>query len=258
MCTLSVITRDNGYLVGMNRDERIARGAGLAPEVREFAGMNAIYPSDGDGGTWIGANEYAVALALLNWNDVTSQATTAKKNRSRGLLIPVLVGCRTLQALRTALADLGVEGMLPFRLVGVFPSERKIGEWRWDSVQMGFLLHRWERRHWFSSSLSDNQAETLRGSACQDAWNQADAGSVPWLRRLHASHNDSPGSFSLCLHRPEVRTLSYSEIECTPEMLRMKHFQGSPCLALEDKAVTANRDHRFPLQAHGSGAAATN
>src|SRR5215469_14296815 len=105
MCTLSVITRDNGYLVGMNRDERIARSAGLAPEVHESGGMNAIYPSDGDGGTWIGANEYGIALALLKWNDVPSQATNAKKTRSRGLLIPVLVDFSTLLAVQAALAN---------------------------------------------------------------------------------------------------------------------------------------------------------
>jgi hypothetical protein len=258
MCTLSLITRENGYLLGMNRDERIARGSGLPPEVREFPGTRAIYPSDGDGGTWLATNEYAVALALLNWNDVPSQASNAKKTRSRGLLIPLLVGFPTLPAVQAGLADVNIGGMLPFRLVVVFPSERKIGEWRWDSVQLAFLLHRWERRHWFSSSLSDNQAESLRGATCRDAWNQADAGSVPWLRRLHASHNDAAGSFSLCVHRPEVRTLSYSEIECTPEMIRMKHFSGSPCLAREDTAVTADRDHRFPLQAHVSGAVPTN
>ena len=34
MCSLSVIPSDNGYLLG-NRDEQIARGAGLPPEVCE-------------------------------------------------------------------------------------------------------------------------------------------------------------------------------------------------------------------------------
>jgi len=209
MCTLSVIPRDNGYLLGMNRDERIARGAGLPPEIREVAGAKAIYPTDGDGGAWIGANEHAISLALLNWNDVIPPGVSTKKSRSRGLLIPALIHSSALTVLQTALADFNVEGILPFRLVGVFPSERKIGEWRWNSVQMEFVLHRWEARHWFSSSLSDSFAENLRGAACRDAWNQPDAGSAPWLRKLHASHSDASGLFSLCVHRPEVRTLSY-------------------------------------------------
>jgi len=247
MCTLSVIPRDNGYLVGFNRDERITRGAGLPPAVREVAGAKAICPTDGDGGTWIGACEHSVTLALLNWNDVTSQALSTKKSRSRGLLIPALIGSSTLPALQAALGDLNVAGILPFRLVGVFPLEERIGEWRWNSVQIEFVLHRWEARHWFSSSLSDSQAESLRGAACRDAWSQPDAGSPSWLRRLHASHTDPRGEFSMCVHRPEVRTLSYSEIDCTSTKLRMEHSTGSPCLAEGDTAARAGRVPTFYL-----------
>jgi hypothetical protein len=245
MCTLSVIPGDGGYLLGMNRDERIVRGAGLPPEVREVAGAKAIYPTDGNGGTWIGANEYAVALALLNWNDVTSKALSTKKSPSRGVLIPALIGASTLPALQVALADFNLEGILPYRLIGIFPFEQKIGEWRWNSVEMEFVLHPWKARHWFSSSLSHNLAERLRGAACRDAWKEPGAGSTRWLRRLHASHTHAPGAFSICVHRPEVRTLSYSEIDCTSTKLRMEHFTGSPCLAVGDMALRPESMDRF-------------
>jgi len=62
MCSLSIIPRDNGYLLGMNRHEQTARGAGLPPEVRESCGTKVIYPG-GESGTWIGASEYAITLA---------------------------------------------------------------------------------------------------------------------------------------------------------------------------------------------------
>jgi hypothetical protein len=241
MCTLSVVTRDNGYLLGMNRDERIARGAGAPPETRELGGTKAIYPSDGASGTsisgsisgtWIGANEHAMALALLNWGNVTPLPTDISKSRSRGLVIPTFINSRSLAELRVALDVLELAGMLPFRLVGVFPSERQICEWRWNSGQMDFLPHGWEVRHWFSSSLSDKEAERFRGAACHDAWSESNAGSAPWLRRLHASHAGGPGPFSLCVHRSDVRTLSYSEIECTSAVVRMGHFIGSPCAGM--------------------------
>jgi len=57
MCSLSVITRNDGYLLAMNRDERIARGAGSPPDIHEFEGAKAVYPSDGDGGTWCATND---------------------------------------------------------------------------------------------------------------------------------------------------------------------------------------------------------
>ena len=36
MCTLTVVTRNDTYLMAMNRDEKIARGAGHSPEIHEF------------------------------------------------------------------------------------------------------------------------------------------------------------------------------------------------------------------------------
>ena len=228
MCTLTFVAGEDGYLLGMNRDERVARGSGIAPEVHECEGNRAIYPGDGAGGTWIGINECGIALALLNWNDVTPHSMAAK-TRSRGRVIPALIDSRSLSDLHAVFDVSNFQGIMPFRLVGVFPSEQEIWEWRWDSKQLGFQAHMWESRHWFSSSLSDDRAENLRGTTCRDAQRESDAGSVPWLRRLHASHAGGPGPFSLCVHRNDVRTLSYSEVTVTPTSVQMGHFQDSPC-----------------------------
>ncbi|MBZ5574796.1 MAG: NRDE family protein, partial [Acidobacteriia bacterium] len=209
MCTLTVVTGSDTYRMAMNRDEKIARGAGVTPEMQEFDRTRAIYPNDGDGGTWIAANECGIALALLNWNDIAPPGKTVK-TRSRGRVIPALIDSRSLWDLHAVFSVSNFTGMLPFRLVGVFPSEREIWEWRWDSTQLEFQVHEWKSRHWFSSSLSDKQAESLRGAACRAAQDESDAGSVPWMRRLHASHGGGPGPFSLCVHREDVKTLSYS------------------------------------------------
>jgi hypothetical protein len=216
------------YVMAMNRDEKIVRGAGVPPEMHEFDGTRAIYPNDGDGGTWFATNEYGIAFALLNWNDVTPHSIDHKA-RSRGQVIPALIDSRSLSDLHAVFDVSNFTGMLPFRLVGVFPSEREIWEWRWKSTQLEFQVHEWKSRHWFSSSLSDERAESLRGAACRNAEQEPDAGSVPWLRRLHASHGGGPGPFSLCVHREDVKTLSYSEIMVTPGHVQMGHFRGSPC-----------------------------
>jgi len=228
MCTLTVVTGNDTYRIAMNRDEKTARGAGMPPEMHEFDATRAIYPNDGDGGTWIAANDCGVALALLNWNDIAAPGK-AVKTRSRGRVIPALIDSRTLWDLRAVFSASNFTGMLPFRLVGVFPSEREIWEWRWNSTQLAFQVHEWKLRHWFSSSLSDNQAERLRGLACRDAQHESDVGSVSWLRRLHASHGSGAGPFSLCVHREDAKTLSYSEVVVTREQVQMGHFRGSPC-----------------------------
>jgi hypothetical protein len=228
MCTLTVVTTNNTYLMAMNRDEKITRGAGLPPEIHEFDGTPAIYPSDGDGGTWLATNEYGIALALLNWNDIAPHCIDAKR-RSRGRVIPALIDSRSLSDLHEVFSVSNFEGMMPFRLVGVFPSEQEIWEWRWDSAQLESQVHVWESRHWFSSSLSDARAESLRGAACRTTRHESDAGSVPWLRRLQASHAGGPGPFSLCVHREDVETLSYTEVAVRSGSVRMSHFSGTPC-----------------------------
>jgi hypothetical protein len=229
MCTLTFIAGDTSHHIAMNRDERITRGAGKPPETHHGGGTKAIYPSDGDGGTWIGVNERGIVLALLNWNDVASPRERDGKARSRGQVIPALIGSRCFVELSTAFQVSNLEGMSPFRLVGIFTFEKQIWEWRWDSVQLEPRVHRWESRHWFSSSLSDEQAEKLRATACCDARSQPDAGSVAWLRRLHASHAGGAGPFSVCVHREDVRTLSYTEVVLTPANIVVEHFIGSPC-----------------------------
>lgn len=228
MCTLTFIPEDNGYDLAMNRDEQIKRGSAIPPARIALHGGTAIYPRDTEGGTWIAANDRGLALALLNWNDVGS--SRSMKTRSRGAVIPFLICFRTYSEVQTGIQEFNFQGIWPFRLVGVFPVERSIGEWRWSQQRLEFQFHEWKPRHWFSSGLSDKQAESERGAVCRSAWSEPDAGSLPWLRRLHASHANGPGPFSLCVHRENVRTLSYTEVTCRPEKVQCIYSGGSPCL----------------------------
>lgn len=224
MCSLTLITREHGYLLGMNRDESVARGTGLAPVTHVVGQAQAVYPTDGAKGTWIGANDRGITLALLNWHGVTFHA---KKERSRGLVIPAVLGAGSLIEFSHKIGDLDLRGLLPFRLVGIFPVEQRVAEWRWDSMQKQMLCHSWEDRLWCSSSLSDEHAEDLRGRAATHAAGEADTQSTKWIRRLHASHTAGPYSF--CVHRGDVETLSYSEVECSRDVVRMTYLGGNPC-----------------------------
>jgi hypothetical protein len=253
MCTLSLITRDSGYLLAMNRDEKIERGGGELPDVHPLHNISVIYPSDGAAGTWISVNSYGNTFALLNSNAVLSNSLDCTKTRSRGQIIPTLGTSSSMTELNQELGVLDLKGILPFRLIGVFPSEKAIAEWRWDSAQLGFQAHPWESRHWFSSSLSDKEAQNLRGAVCRDAQYESDAGSVEWLRRLHASHAGSPGPFSLCVHRQETATLSYSEVACTPELVQMTHSRGSPCKSVQLSTIKIQRTHCADAHASTAG-----
>jgi transport and Golgi organization protein 2 len=229
MCTLSVVTREDGFLLGMNRDERLERGPAVPPKLFSVDDIDAIYPLDVKGGTWIGVSQFGMAFALLNRNEPQAGSAPREPDRSRGLVIPALIHLPSLAAAEAQVEQLRLDGLPPFRLIGIFSEEEQFREWNWDGVEISAAAPRWGARHWFSSGLSDAKAEVNRSKVCQRAWVAAEAGTAPWLQRLHASHINGPGPFSLCVHRHNVQTVSYTEITRTRDEVRLAYFPGSPC-----------------------------
>jgi Transport and Golgi organisation 2 len=228
MCTLTFIPKPQGYLLGMNRDERLTRELALPPAITSDS-LNAIYPREDSGGTWIGSNVAGISFALLNQNPGPQ---SQQKERSRGEIIPSLLKSSHFpQAMRT-FQQMDFRGMLPFLLIGIFPAEQIISQCRWDGGQLEFVRIGWDVRHWFSSGVSDEMARKVRGSTCYEAWRRRDAASPEWLRGLHASHSPVRGSFSICMHRPDAATVSYTETSFSDGHLTMRYHGGQPCQAL--------------------------
>ncbi len=146
-----------------------------------------------------------------------------------------------------------MEGVFPFRLLGIFPTERKVLEWSWDGRRIEHLEWPWTRKHWFSSSLSDKSAAAERGRICEMAARDKAVESTSWLRRLHRSHDPVPGPFSICVHRRDAATVSYTEVECSRLSISVSYLSGNPCLKenfdssaiLELRAPYAARASRF-------------
>jgi len=228
MCTLSFIPTADGYLAGMNRDELLTRPVARPPERLTLAGMQVIQPSEPSGGTWIACNSRGVLLALLNRNGLDGNVLSAK-TASRGVVIPQLIWQSDSAAAHTRLGQMRLEGLLPFRLIGVFPEEAAVVEWRWDGNCPERSAYTWKRQHWFSSSLSDASAGERRGRAFAEAAKVPDAGSQRWLRALHKSHVPVAGAYSICVHRPDAATVSYTEVYSVGDQTSMDYFPGSPC-----------------------------
>lgn len=226
MCTLSFVPTENGYCAAMNRDEHLERETALPPRLLRGGNLMAIYPQEASGGTWIASNECGITLALLNWN---LPLRGMDRRRSRGCLIPQLIVNRDSVDLEEALNSLRLDGLPPFRLVGIIPREQELREWQWNTTCLEQTSFSWHARHWFSSGLSDQLAGQYRGEACQRAWEDTGAGSLPWLRRLHQSHFSRQGPFSICVHRPEAGTVSYSEIIHDHTRLTFRYSAGHPC-----------------------------
>ena len=230
MCTLSFLPEKDGYVAAMNRDEQRSRGAALPPAIHQMGDLALLYPQEAGGGTWIGGNSRGNLLALINWYAVETRGF-GEKSRSRGEIIPQMLQETLLEATSDALKHFDFAGIHPFRLFGFFPEERQIREWRWDAKALAVKFHEWSRRHWFSSSWSDERAEAERGSACERTWREDLTDPAAWLRELHASHIPEPGPFSICVHRQDAATISYTEVRWDRGQLQMGYLAGNPCQA---------------------------
>lgn len=120
MCTATLIQTDPSVpalRLVTNRDELHTRPPADPPEIRTFGDYQTLLPIDPQSdGTWIAVNEAGLVITLLNLNP--EQAPTPRPGlRSRGGLVPSLMGCSTVRQAVEIAKDLPTQTMMPFRLL---------------------------------------------------------------------------------------------------------------------------------------------
>lgn len=228
MCTVSFIPKSRGFYLAMNRDEKLTRFTALPPTIVGFGDRRAILPREPSGGTWIAANDAGICFTLINWHRIAREPARAVV--SRGQVVAALAGVCSAKQISRCLASLPLGKLRPFRLIVAVPSVRKLIEWQWDLRHLRMQSHRWRRHHWFSSGLDEAVAEARRAKTCAAARRQISSGSIDWLRRLHRSHQPTRGAFSICMHRADAATVSYTEVIANNGTVTMRYKPGPPCV----------------------------
>ncbi|HEX4350639.1 MAG TPA: NRDE family protein [Verrucomicrobiae bacterium] len=227
MCTVSFIARQRGYLLAMNRDEKLSRIKALPPQTISVEGRTLICPSEPGGGTWIALNDAGGAFALINWYSV--KAAVEINPFSRGGVVTAVATQISAAAASKSITQLPLTKINPFRLIGIFQARRKVFEWRWNLKTLVCEEQPWKSQQWISSGYDEPQAQRIRSKTFQLALRQKSAGSLAWLRRLHRSHTPAPGPFSTCMHRADAATVSYTEIVATYRHASMIYGPEAPC-----------------------------
>jgi hypothetical protein len=227
MCTVTFIARRNGYALGMNRDEKLTRPAALPPAKRLIDGRAVLFPSEPNGGTWIGVNDSGMTLALINWYFISERVDGSPV--SRGSIVRSALAARSPAAVSEAFAALPLDRINPFRLLGFFPADQTVVEWRWDLKGVAQLHHFWRTNIWASSGCDEPGAQQTRGKTFGEAMRQGSSGNLNWLRRLHRSHGLQRGPHSICMHRNDAATVSYTEISVSRRTATMRYQTGTPC-----------------------------
>ena len=230
MCTVTLIPCGNGVRLACNRDESPLRPAALPPRVLMCGARRALMPIDSlAGGTWIAANDAGLMATLLNVYETPRDKTAppSPSRRSRGTIIPWLMEAATLDeayektqgivreeyaAFRLVLADRHsfAEVYSPGQALVRRPPLRIAGPLLFTSSGLGDGLVDPPRRALF-------EAFSLKGSDWreqQDAYHRHS-----WPERRH---------LSVCMLRPEARTVSFTAIELTAERIQMTYHGDAP------------------------------
>lgn len=227
MCTVTLIARRHGYVLGMNRDEQLTRVTADPAARHRFGARAALFPAEPNGGTWVGVNDSGVTLALINWYSVPARAPG--KTISRGGVVKLALPSDSPAHVEAVLSGLPLHRMNPFRLIGVFPSHRTVVEWRWNLEARARLDLPWGSNTWISSGFDEAGARQTRGQIFRAAGRQKTFGDTDWLRRLHRSHLPERGPYAHCMHRADAATVSFTEVIMSRDVAIMSYTPGAPC-----------------------------
>lgn len=263
MCTVTWLDDPcGGYAVWFNRDERRDRPPGLAPARADAGGLPYLAPVDAEaGGTWLAVNAAGVTVGLLNHYaadaaraaaraSTPAHATPPAAPRSRGLLVRDLMACRSVAAVVAALDGGRAAAYRPFEIVALDPSGDR-ARLTWD----GRVLARARGdavRPPVSSSGHNTAAVLASRAAAYEALvgpgvagpATAPGGREAALARLEAyqrSHHPARGAFSVCMHRPDARTVSLTLVTVAPAAVAMRYGDGPACTAVLGPAIVLAR-----------------
>ncbi len=210
-----------------NRDEKLTRAVALPPSRLRLDGRTILCPSEPNGGTWMGVNEAGTTLALINWYSIPERIT--ERPVSRGEVVKQVLTADSAVRVDVALSELPLNRVNPFRLIGVFPASQTVVEWRWNLWRIERVAHHWRPNTWISSGFDEPGAQQTRGKTFGEALRQRPAGGPNWLRRLHRSHTPESGPYSICMHRDDAATVSYTDITVSRQTAIMRYAPGAPC-----------------------------
>lgn len=229
MCTVSIIPLPGGFRLAVNRDEERDRPAARPPAWRGAPAdpaLRAIWPTDPlGGGTWVGATERGLVLAVLNVNPPgAARMPGVERALSRGTIIPSLIHAPSAEDAAARFAALDHARFPPVRLVAAEPDRDARGVTIWESWWDGTALAA-PRPHrapacFVSSGLGDDCVQ-VRLPLFHDL---VAASPTPEAQdAFHAHHWHDRPELSVLMCRAAARTISTTTVEVRGSSITMNH-----------------------------------
>jgi len=235
MCTVAFIpSPTGGYLLGHNRDESRQRPRGLPPRRLTRGGRAFLAPRDPDGGgSWIGVNDAGLTLCLLNAAE-GNPSRLVPNPRSRGRVLWEMFHLDDTRTVGEHLAtdDKQLDDVRAFHLVAIEPG--KSGRhalavrFRWDGEKLYHDEHDGPGL-FVSSSLDPSGVARGRSEAWRMLITRVPNPDRDTLGAWLASHEPERGPFSICMHRPDARTVSRTLVNVDSQKIELAYLDDAPC-----------------------------
>lgn len=239
-----------GYELFFNRDERRLRRPATAPRIHEARGVRFVAPIDGDfGGSWLAVSERGLALAIQNgYTDTEDHAREpAAGYTSRGLLPQALIDGDSIEQVQERLAGLDLPRFRSFRLAMLEPGgSGALAEWLHGRLE--FCAGIPTAVPVVSSSFEPDHVVASRAAAFAETVPAGSADRRAAHLAYHAGHRPQRGAKSVCMHRPDARTVSFSHVIVDARCIRFRYVSDSPCRGafVEPDAVLSRSDAASP------------
>ena len=238
MCTLSWFFGKSSTHVFFNRDEQKSRDIAEPPQVVSINQVDRLMPVDPvGGGSWLAVNEFGWTFALLNFY----QGRLPKgKLISRGDIIRGVSELNCFTSIVDFFDGLTLTKYAPFSLVCFAPDGTPASDIPPHQNAQTATMLRWtgdvlqvvaQQSPLFSSAVMfddvvlsrTKQAERyIAGLACERERAEKHIA-------LHCSHEPEASAQSICMHREDAHTVSFSYIKVVRDEVVFNYADGSPC-----------------------------
>ncbi len=224
MCTISWKFDVSGYSIFFNRDEQLTRPIALPPQTYQAEHCDYIAPIDPQGGgSWLTVNTSGLTLALLNFY----QGRLPKgKLTSRGRLIVSLAAMLHVEAIIEALNAMELTQYAPFSLLVFSASGLSVDLIRWTGKKMERLE---QQSPLISSAFKYGEVAAERMN-CYRKFFPTDSIEENNFIEFHRSHQPSASAYSVCMHRDDAQTMSFSQIKVDGDSVEFNYHDGPPCI----------------------------
>ncbi|TPV93742.1 MAG: NRDE family protein [Myxococcales bacterium FL481] len=227
MCTLSAVVDQTGLLVTMNRDELDSREPELPLAIhaqRDLADRRWLAPIDAQrGGTWIGANDRGLVVALLNGYSPRDDRLVGAP--SRGTLV---VGALAQATMHGAVSWVGAEHDLrPYASFSLILADLSgLRAFTWDGTRLAERTPPWPRRDaamYTSSSWAGPAVARCRREAFS-TWLARGQPKTDGVPDFHLIGRGDPAEWTPLMARPRARTRSITQLRVQVDEIRGRHW----------------------------------